>query len=57
MKISVAIPAHNEESYIAQCLESLGRQDFEDLTPWPPSRSGKGKASLFFRGGLGRGLS
>jgi glycosyltransferase involved in cell wall biosynthesis len=26
MKISVAIPAHNEESYIAQCLESLGRQ-------------------------------
>ncbi len=30
MKISVAIPAHNEESYIARCLESLGLQA---LTP------------------------
>lgn len=27
MKISVAIPAHNEEVYIAHCLESLARQD------------------------------
>jgi GT2 family glycosyltransferase len=47
MKISVAIPAHNEESYIAQCLESLGRQDFEDLTPLAPlPEAGRGKASL-----------
>lgn len=29
MKISVAIPAHNEEQYITHCLESLARQDFE----------------------------
>lgn len=28
MKVSVAIPAHNEEQYIARCLESLARQDF-----------------------------
>lgn len=28
MKISVAIPAHNEEQYIGYCLESLARQDF-----------------------------
>ncbi|GBC76124.1 Chondroitin synthase [bacterium HR07] len=28
MKISVAIPAHNEEAYIAQCLESLDTQNF-----------------------------
>jgi glycosyltransferase involved in cell wall biosynthesis len=28
MKISVAIPAHNEEAYIAQCLNSLACQDF-----------------------------
>lgn len=28
MKLSVAIPAHNEEKYIAHCLESLARQDF-----------------------------
>lgn len=29
MKISVAIPAHNEEQYIARCLESLTRQDYK----------------------------
>ncbi len=28
MKISVAIPAYNEEAYIAHCLDSLARQDF-----------------------------
>lgn len=28
MKISVAIPAHNEEAYIARCLESLIEQNF-----------------------------
>lgn len=28
MKISVAIPAHNEEAYIARCLESLVEQNF-----------------------------
>jgi glycosyltransferase involved in cell wall biosynthesis len=27
MKISVAIPAHNEERYIARCLDSLAHQD------------------------------
>ncbi len=27
MKLSVAIPAHNEEQYIARCLESLARQN------------------------------
>ncbi|MCL6641787.1 MAG: glycosyltransferase, partial [Candidatus Bipolaricaulota bacterium] len=31
MKISVAIPAHNEESYIAQCLQSLARQEGSSL--------------------------
>jgi hypothetical protein len=51
MKISVAIPAHNEESYIAQCLESLGRQDFEDLTPWTLPEAGRGRLPSFFRGG------
>lgn len=30
MKISVAIPAHNEEPYIAHCLESLARQDLSE---------------------------
>ncbi len=30
MKISVAIPAHNEEKYIAHCLESLVRQNFSE---------------------------
>ncbi|MCX8103131.1 MAG: glycosyltransferase family 2 protein, partial [Candidatus Bipolaricaulota bacterium] len=28
MKISVAIPAHNEELYIGHCLRSLAHQDF-----------------------------
>ncbi len=30
MKLSVAIPAHNEEAYITQCLQSLAHQDFPD---------------------------
>lgn len=30
MKISVAIPAHNEEKYIARSLESLARQNFSE---------------------------
>ncbi len=42
MKISVAIPAHNEESYIARCLQSLAQQDFEDLPHRPPSLKGRG---------------
>ncbi|MFN4217990.1 MAG: glycosyltransferase family 2 protein [Candidatus Bipolaricaulia bacterium] len=28
MKLSVAIPAHNEEQYIVHCLDSLARQEF-----------------------------
>lgn len=28
MKLSVAIPAHNEEAYITSCLDSLATQDF-----------------------------
>ncbi len=28
VKISVVIPAHNEEAYLPACLESLARQDF-----------------------------
>ncbi|MEW6407303.1 MAG: glycosyltransferase [Patescibacteria group bacterium] len=31
MKISVVIPAHNEEKYISKCLESLLAQDFRDF--------------------------
>lgn len=31
MKISVVIPAHNEEKYIKKCLISLVRQDFNDF--------------------------
>lgn len=31
MKISVVIPAHNEEKYISKCLKSLLAQDFRDF--------------------------
>lgn len=31
MKISVVIPAHNEEKYISKCLESLINQDYQDF--------------------------
>lgn len=30
MKISVVLPAHNEEKYIGKCLESLLNQDYHD---------------------------
>ena len=30
-KISVIIPAHNEEKYIEKTLESLTKQDFADF--------------------------
>ena len=31
MKISVVVPAYNEEKYIRSCIESLVKQDYEDF--------------------------